>query len=274
MHVRCLSRCISLRFSFPHSHTPLASPFSLSNIQRLIRKRKFCKRFSELNWKKKNNNILHISLRLISISILTLYFFLRFSALLLFDFEWFVHCVARLLIYNSSFFVWFDSVLFRFELNWVHLNGFDMRMGTYLLCECVWVHVWLYETPFVESKCILMFLTHSPKPAFERRLCTRCWLCSVALCGVVWCCVLYVVLCVSVSLFFSHSLQFFVHATCVCICNMCNAKRFAASLIRSAVPVIGRQLCVITFDTHSLSPLLSLSLSLTLDFGLRGRWGH
>lgn len=144
-----------------------------------------------------------------------------------------------------------------------------MRMGTYL-CECASVWVTAYLIVWNAVRRIEMhfdvFNAFAKASIWTTAVHTMLAMpCCVVLFGAL-CCV-YVVLCVSVSLFFSHSLQFFVHATSVCVCGvclhmqcMCNAKRFAASWIRSTESVIGRQLCVITFDTHSVSLLRSLSI--------------
>lgn len=202
LYVRCLSRFLSLCFPlslFLALCSRRLSPFRQPHLL-LIRKRKLCKVFTELKWKK-NNNILHISLRLISISIFNALIFCSFFYFL---FSYLISLVRPLYCALVRLqFIFLRFFFGCFNLNW---NGSTWTLG--MICERVYVcfvRMWLYEMPFVESKCILMILTHSPKPVFERRLCTRCWLCN-ALCVRELCCVL---LCVSVSLFFSHSFAIF-----------------------------------------------------------------
>lgn len=92
--------------------------------------------------RKKNNNILHILLRLISISI--------FNALVFVCVFFFIYAVwsARSFAIHLSCRCFF--------LRWFRLNS--------VLDQCV-------RKPFVEWKCIWTCLTHSPKSENARRLC-------------------------------------------------------------------------------------------------------
>lgn len=90
-------------------------------------------------------------------------------------------------------------------------------------------------------------LTHSPKSEIVRRLCTVYAL-LVHCCCCFCCCVFLCFAVVLLSLFLSFS--FVVVSPVQRMCNM-QCKTIRCKLDSRTVPVIGRQLCVITFDTLS-----------------------
>lgn len=153
--------------------------------------------------RKKNNNILHILLRLISISI--------FNALVFVCVCFFY--LRRLVcsfVCNSSFLSLFFFALVPIEFSFGPMCTKAVRRME--------MHLDVFNAFAKVRKC------------------------TTAVHTLRFCAVLCYVVCF-----------FFIVCSFWCnVCAICNAKRFAASSIRVLCLVIGRQLCVITFDTLSL----------------------
>lgn len=235
--------CECMRFFFIHSFGLLILFASFTDFRwpNNRKKKEDCVQVKEMEWRK-NNNILHISLRLISISIFNalvsnFFFSLHsFYRLLFFSLFTFTVCMRRCFVWQ---FITFCSFL-------VVVSGLNAP------CVCLVHFGWMcmrmvYRKKPIRRipKCIRTFNAFAKVKNWTTAVHTHIGVC---VCLVLWC---------FSSFFFFFSfiaavllLSLSWRATCVQYAQ-CKTIRCEFDFSRTlCVPVIGRQLCVITFDTR------------------------